>query len=41
MGCVTAHRRQTNDDAEHVETAWTEAVTALAVMGIITCLILV
>jgi hypothetical protein len=27
--------------AEHVETAWTEAVTALAVMGIITCLFLV
>jgi hypothetical protein len=27
--------------AEHVETAWAEAVTALAVMGIITCLILV
>ena len=27
--------------AEHVETAWTEAVTALEVMGIITCLFLV
>lgn len=26
---------------EHVETAWTEAVTALAVMGIITFLFLV
>jgi|GraSoiStandDraft_16_1057320.scaffolds.fasta_scaffold6775549_1 hypothetical protein len=27
--------------AEHVETTWTEAVTALAVMGIITFLFLV
>jgi hypothetical protein len=27
--------------AEHVETTWTEAVTALAVMGIITWLFLV
>jgi hypothetical protein len=27
--------------AEHVETAWTEALTALAVMGIITGLFLV
>lgn len=26
---------------KHVETTWTEAVTALAVMGIITCLFLV
>jgi hypothetical protein len=26
---------------KHVETTWTEMVTALAVMGIITCLFLV
>ena len=40
MVLVTEHRRNQRMHHAHVETTWGEAVTALAVLGIITWLFL-
>ena len=41
MVLATGNGRQKNDHKEYVETTWTEAMTALAVMGILAFLLLI